>query len=734
VSIRAKYWLTLLLALALFAVVAAATFMVFRADLSLEEQDALTRLLEGRAVLLIMLAIGFFLPLAAFVHYFFRRYPAALNRVGEELRIIRTINRDHRIEPIGAPEVKRVATEINRFVDIHSATLGDAEARLSEANRQVAEEKEQLVALMSELTLSVIVCNSAGAILLYNNRARELFGKVHVGTRAGGFVGLGRSIFSVIERSLITHALEQIEHRRSEGQTNLVTSFVMGAEGGKLLRVQLAPVLNEIEGSVLRRVETNRTAGIEQEQGVRGFVLTFEDITKTIEEGRRRDVLLQSLIDASRASLANLRAAVETVLGLPDMDPARLAWFINTISEEAAGLSARLNQTMHDYADSLKAQWPLEEMLGCDLITAAKRRVVTQLEIGAESEDVDGELWIKVDTYSFLQAIGYLTSRLKDEFSIGEVHFRLARAGRLAHLDLSWSGASISAEMLHAWESEPLKLAGEASPLTLKDVAERHGGQIQYQIDKLTDHPYFRLLVPAADLGEMVRQAPARAESRRPYYDFDLFNRPGPHPELDERDLSELSYTVFDTETTGLNPSQGDEIIEIAAVRIVNGRLLKHETFDQLVDPKRYVRRESVEIHGISPEMLKGQPIIGQVLPAFHRFAEDTVLVAHNAAFDMRFLQMKEERTGVKFIQPVLDTLLLSAVAHPGFEAGEHTLEVMAARFGIEFVGRHTALGDALVTGEVFLKLIPLLAERGIHTLKEARVASQKTLYARLDY
>jgi hypothetical protein len=125
-----RYWL---LALALFAVVAAATFMVFRADLSSEEQDPLTRLLEGRAVLLIMRAIGFFLPLAAFVHYFFRRYPAALNRVGKELRIIRTINRDHRLEPIGAPEVKRVVTEINRFVDIHTATLRGAEARLSEA-------------------------------------------------------------------------------------------------------------------------------------------------------------------------------------------------------------------------------------------------------------------------------------------------------------------------------------------------------------------------------------------------------------------------------------------------------------------------------------------------------------------------------------------------------------------------------------------------------------------------
>jgi DNA polymerase-3 subunit epsilon len=116
----------------------------------------------------------------------------------------------------------------------------------------------------------------------------------------------------------------------------------------------------------------------------------------------------------------------------------------------------------------------------------------------------------------------------------------------------------------------------------------------------------------------------------------------------------------------------------------------------------------------------------------FHQFCEDTVLVGHNAAFDMRFLQLKESATGVRFTQPVLDTLLLSAVLHR--DLGEHQLEAIAARFGVSVTGRHTALGDAMVTGEIFLRMIPLLAERGIVTLRQAREASERTFHARIRY
>ncbi len=182
----------------------------------------------------------------------------------------------------------------------------------------------------------------------------------------------------------------------------------------------------------------------------------------------------------------------------------------------------------------------------------------------------------------------------------------------------------------------------------------------------------------------------------------------------------------------GLTPNQGDEIIQLGAIRIINGNILYREVIDQLVDPQRTVPAESVAIHGIQPHLLKGQPTIDKVLPHFQKFCENSVLVAHNAAFDMRFLQIQEERTGITFTNPVLDTLLLSSIVHANL--GNHSLDDIAKRFNVTIIGRHTALGDAIVTAEVLLKLIPLLEDHEIYTLSDALAASAQSQYAKVAY
>src|SRR5690606_38417233 len=106
--------------------------------------------------------------------------------------------------------------------------------------------------------------------------------------------------------------------------------------------------------------------------------------------------------------------------------------------------------------------------------------------------------------------------------------------------------------------------------------------------------------------------------------------------------------------------------------------------------------------------------------------------VGHNLAFDMRFLELKQDTAGVRFDHAVLDTLLLAAVVHP--DQASHGLEEIALRLDIVVAKRHDALADALLTAEIFLRLLPLLRELGINTLGEARAASLRTYYGRLRY
>ena len=204
------------------------------------------------------------------------------------------------------------------------------------------------------------------------------------------------------------------------------------------------------------------------------------------------------------------------------------------------------------------------------------------------------------------------------------------------------------------------------------------------------------------------------------------------HTDPEHALLRELRFVVFDTETTGLNPSKGDEIISIGAVVVAQGRIVAEEVFETLVNPGIPVSAASTKIHGLTNDDLARQPGIDEALALFARFTEEAVLVAHNASFDMQFLKRKEGDTGIALRQPVLCTLVLSAIVHPNQTS--HALDTLLPRYGIHRAGRHTALGDARMTAELLLKLLPQLEARGIVTLEQAGRASQNNPLSRLRY
>lgn len=676
-----------------------------------------------------LILAGLVLALDGIIHI----YILPVRRLIEGTTLIHSVNPSHRIEPQGSQDVKLLAKIINEWGDRFEELQKNIEREIQISKAEMERERNILAAFMAELPEGVLICNAEGRILLYNKRAKDFFsGDNHEATiddegesainhvriiAEKKFVGLGRSIFSIIDKNLILHALDEIADKLNRKEVSLVSFFVAVTTGGKLLRVETVPILNNL-------------------QQLTGYVLIFSDITEQLENDNRVDFILQSLIKGIRASVGGIRSAIETILAYPDMNKDQIDNFRKIIHKESMKLSNMVEQSSVDYPNHIHTQWPLVPMLAKDMVETIKRKAETKLDILIHVENCAEENWIKVDSYSIIMAILFVLNQLKHHTGACEFTFRFGKKDRFVNVDLAWRGKPIMIENLRRWDEQVLMIEKEGLPLTLKEVIGHHEAGIwSYSSPKTKNKSYLRLLFPAAETAEpsMIRNITILTEESRPvFYDFDLFSQPPQIRELEDRLVTELEYTVFDTETTGLDPRGGDEIISIGAVRIINGQLLHEEFFDQLIDPQRPVPRESTMIHGIQPEMLKGQPTIVKVLPLFHRFCENTVLVAHNAAFDMLMLKMKEQVAGVKFINPVLDTLLLSDVLHPAHK--KHDIETIAKRLGIRVVGRHTALGDAITAGEMFLKMIPLLEKMGIYTLKEARLASQRTYHARMKY
>ena len=168
--------------------------------------------------------------------------------------------------------------------------------------------------------------------------------------------------------------------------------------------------------------------------------------------------------------------------------------------------------------------------------------------------------------------------------------------------------------------------------------------------------------------------------------------------------LESNRFVVFDIETTGLNPLRGHKIIEIGAVAI-NDRVICEE-FESLIDIKKSIPKTACKIHGTTTEMLSGQPETKEVLKAFREFIGRSILVAHNADFDMGFLRWECSRTGLSLSNRCICTLELSKTLYPGLS--NYKLGTVARHaLGMEMPeGRcHRALDDARLTARIWLKM-----------------------------
>ena len=179
----------------------------------------------------------------------------------------------------------------------------------------------------------------------------------------------------------------------------------------------------------------------------------------------------------------------------------------------------------------------------------------------------------------------------------------------------------------------------------------------------------------------------------------------------------EDTFVAFDLETTGLNPNT-DTITEIGAVVFQNGKEV--DRFHSFVDPRRKLDPENIALTGITDEMLVGAPYIEDILPKFLDFIGGRVVVAHNAKFDTSFIKMACENCGLPYELTSVDTVALAQQLMPPMP--RYKLDVVARALKLPNFNHHRASDDANICGQIMVKLIKMLQDKGFHSIQELNI------------
>ncbi|QIE42023.1 DNA polymerase III subunit epsilon [Rhodobacteraceae bacterium SC52] len=611
----------------------------------------------------------------------------AIERLSSELRARTHATVNAQMDTNPARYLGDLAPAAGAVVETLSDARGKIELSIAEQTKRLEEQTAQLGALLSDVQAGLVLCSAAHRLVFYNGPAVELL-------QGTGRPRLDRSVFDLLREGPIQRTYKRLLVS-DENDAELLVSTT-GCS-----RV-LAAHMRLVSGAL----------GI---GNVPGYVLTLRDVSSDLRLHTERERLLSETVNSLRAPAASLRALLDMDEAHPELEERLTA----DIRREAMELTAIVQSVSMRHDARQDMWWPMQDVRASHLIDALRG------QLGDDGPSISAPtvfLRLHCDAFALVNILAALIERAVESGLAKAFTIDVTDDSPGALLTIGWQGGLMAMEMLLAELDEPVR----DSPLAVtgREILDFHNTDIWPQ--RLKDGRA-ALVLP---LHNAQRTTPidlnaSKIAERPTVFDFDLLNRV-PDGSKSGKRLRDLTYVVFDTETTGLDPKGGDEIVQLAAVRLVNGKRVDGETLNQFVDPERSIPAASTKVHGITDEMVAGAPTIDVVGARFHRICEHAVLVAHNAPFDMAFFHKQADRIGARFDHPVFDTVLLSAIL---FGQGEtHTLDALADRFGVVIPeeDRHTALGDTIATAEVFQRMIPMLEARGLDTFDAVLEAMQK--------
>ena len=701
------------LPLFIFVVVASGGFLLFallHTFLSPQLGEALS---EIRAEQLPLIILAFAIPagLAAWVvHHLIQSRILPVGRMADASTFIGSGSSAITLEETGIAELDRLREGLLQAAERSKTQKEQLGLELERASQRLRSERDTLAAIISQLRQGVVVTNRKGRVLLFNASADLLLSFPN--KQPPVYLGLGRPVDSLMDPAMSAWAMSEAGRQKDD----VPVPFVTVSPAGRLLNVRVL-----------------QTLGSRGEDS--GFIFFLNDIT----DSRMREGVSQKFADNGlrrmRDSIAGIQAAADNLKNYPDASPEQRLTFHELILSESERISKEIKAYEAEEQKSAAAESSLSLIdagVLCKITLEMCGSEASGFEIQPQAED--GWLFALADTFTFPVSLAFLgegVGRLSTEGHKPELTAGLFE--KYVRFSWSWTGERLGEEQVESWLQEKPKAGTLVLPHSLQDVLNRHRAnwwvkEAESDNEEEAGRNELSIILPRKQSPEGGEPAVKPAASG---FDIGLM-RSSADESVMNQPLDTLDATVFDTETTGLNPSDGDKLVSIGGVRIVNGRLRENELFNELINPGRSVPEASTRIHGITEDMLEGRPPASQILPSFDMFTGDGVLIAHNAAFDMRFLELEHPGDFLAYNKTVIDTLLLSNVLHPRLEG--HSVEDLAVRYDVESETRHDALGDAITTARIFVKMIPLLKKAGINTVGDAIRASRESLYAKLRY
>jgi DNA polymerase-3 subunit epsilon len=552
----------------------------------------------------------------------------------------------------------------------------DTEKVVASATQRAEEQKSRLEAILLDLSEGVIVCNLDHRVLLYNQAAVRILGATEA-------LGLDRSLFALLAPEPILHALELLQADAIATEADHNAASGRGpARDGMTRRLVCGTITYE---SLLQA----RLSLVREVSGVvSGYVLTFADVGLELDSLAQREKLLREVTQEWRRPLASLTAAAEMLAEQQALSSDERVQLETVVGKEVQAINQRFGELTRRYDRLAAGAWPLADIHSVDFFHVVSRHLAET--DGLVVTPVGVPVWVFADSHSLLLALEHVIRAIaayngKRTFDLGVVPGRSH-----GYVEVTWAGDPIPSTVVDDWLVEPLP--GAVGNRTLGDMIEQHASELWSQALP-EGRACLRLPLRAVERAAHPTPAGERSERVPPwseFYDFDLFQ--GSSGALNDTPLRKLTFVVFASEATDLRPFEGDELVSLGAVRVVNGRVLTGETFERLINPGRGIPAATTRNHDITADMVRDKPPPAVVVTQFKGFVGDAVLVAYNAAFDMAFLQRGAKAAGISFSNPVLDALLLSIYLQE--DISDFSLTAAAARMGIEVAGTRRCDAD----------------------------------------